>query len=92
MGTDKVVDMSLVVQWVDLVSVGTKMLTTVAVSVDSVSKFLFPFIFSCSKIAFIAGMKWVFKASLSWRVFSSGIDQEPVFGKIQKLLHKQRNA
>ena len=79
MGTNKVVVISLVAQWVDVVSVGTRIATTVAVFVERASKFSFPFICSCSKIAFIAGMKWVFKASLSWRVLSSGIDQEPVF-------------
>ena len=77
-GTNKVVVMSLVAQWVDVVSVGTKIVTTVAVFVERASKFSFPFICSCSRIVFIAGMKWVFKASLSWRVFPSGIDREPV--------------
>ena len=79
MGTNKVVVMSLVAQWVDVVSVGTKIVTTVAVFSERASNSSFPFMCSCSKIEFIAGMKWVFRASLAWRVISSGIDQEPVF-------------
>ena len=57
MGTDKVVVMSLVAQWVDVVSVGTKIATTVAVSLERISSLLFFSMFSCSKIEFIAGMK-----------------------------------
>ena len=77
-GTDRVVVMSLVAQWVDFVSIGKRIATTVAVFMEIASKFSFPLMCSCSKIAFIAGMKWIFRASLSWRVFPSWIDQEPV--------------
>ena len=57
MGTSKVVVMSLVAQWVDVESLGTKIVTTVAVSLERISRLLFFFMFSCSKIEFIAGMK-----------------------------------
>ena len=79
MGTSKVVVMSLVAQWVDVESVGTKIVTTVAVSLERISSLLFFSMFSCSKIEFIAGMKWSFRISLTWRVISSGVDHEPVF-------------
>ena len=77
MGTSRVVVISLVAQWVDVGSVGTKIVTTVAVSLERISS-LFS-MFSCSKIEFIAGMKWSFRISLTWRVISSGVDHEPVF-------------
>ena len=57
MGTSKVVVMSLVAQWVGVESVGTKIVTTVAVSLERTSRSSFFSMFSCSKIEFIAGMK-----------------------------------
>ena len=53
MGTSRVVVMSLVAQWVNVGSVGTKMATTVAVSLERISSLLFFSMFSCSKIEFI---------------------------------------
>ena len=76
MGTNKVVVMSLVAQWVDWVSVGTRIVTTVVVSLERTSRS--SFMFSCSKIELIAGMKWSFRTSFIWRDISSGIGQEPV--------------
>ena len=57
MGTSKVVVISLVAQWVDDVFVGTRIVTTVAVSFERNSKSSLLFKFYCFNIELIAGMK-----------------------------------
>ena len=57
MGTSRVVVINLVAQWVDVGSVGTKIVTTVAVSLERIFRSSLFSIFSCSNIEFIAGMK-----------------------------------
>ena len=57
MGTNRVVVISLVAQCVDEMSVGTNIVTTVAVLLEIASRSSFPSIFSCSKIEFMAGVK-----------------------------------
>ena len=79
MGTSRVVVINLVAQCVDVGSVGTNSVTTVEVSLERNSNLLFFSMFSSSKIELIAGVKWSFRISLSWRVNSSGADHEPVF-------------
>ena len=53
MGTNKVVVMSLVAQWVDVVSVGTKIVTTVAVSLERTSRSSFFLCFPALKLSLL---------------------------------------
>ena len=79
MGTNNDVVMSLVEQWVDVVSVGIKTVTTVAVFLERASSSSLPFIFSCSTIESIVGPKNnSIVALLASGVISLGVDQEPV--------------
>ena len=79
MGTRSVVVMSLDEQWVELVFVGTNILTTVAASFVICSRSSSPLISSCSIIEFIAGMKWALMISFASRVIPFENFQEPVF-------------
>ena len=57
MGTNRVVVISPVAQCVDEMSVGTNIVTTVAVLLEMAARSLFHLMFSCSKIEFMAGIK-----------------------------------
>ena len=56
-GTNKVVVIKRVAQCVDEMSVGTNIVTTVAVLLEMAARSLFHLMVSCSKIEFMAGMK-----------------------------------
>ena len=79
MGTRSVVVMSLDEQWVEVVFVGTNILTTVAASFVISSRSSSPLMSSCSIIEFIAGMKWVLMISVASRVIGLENFQKPVF-------------
>ena len=79
MGTISVVVMSLDEQWVEVVFVGTNILTTVADSLVICSRSSSPLMSSCSIIEFIAGMKWALMISVASRVIGLENFQKPVF-------------